>query len=146
MNIDRILSFIDYHAVAITAIATIVLAIATIVLVRITIWYAKSTYQILKEDKVTRKINDIGYQLDNVYLPMKWAIEQYKDQQIVLRRQLNLIESKNIGTHDEQVTQALNDFFGDDHSVPVIEKLLDIVKDKVEALKEERQTYLSYKV
>ncbi len=139
MNLDCILSFIDYHVGAITAIATIVLVV-------VTIWYAISTYQILKETQVIRKINDIGYQLANVYLPMKLAIEQYKDQPNVLRNMLNSIESNNIGTHDEQVMQALTEFFENDHSVLVIEKLLDVVKYKIETLKEERQTYISYKV
>ena len=47
---------------------------ATAVLAVITIWYAISTYKLLKETQVARKINVIEKKLEKVYSPMEEAL------------------------------------------------------------------------
>lgn len=142
MNTDSVISFLDSHAGAITAIATIVLAV-------ITIWYAISTFRILKETQVARKIKDIEYQLAKVYLPMEKAIEDYKStitaesfgavnqNRTNLDNALKEIKSRNLGVFDHQVMQFSNGFFSNP-SLINLNMFLDAVNIKTRALKKER--------
>lgn len=50
---------------------------ATVVLAVITIWYAISTYKLLKETQVARKINTIEKKLEKVYSPMEEALTRF---------------------------------------------------------------------
>ncbi len=142
MDLQSIISFLDSHAGSITAIATIVLA-------AITIWYAISTYQILRETQVARKIKDIEYQLAKVYLPMEKAIEDYKSKVTaesfgamdVNRTNLDItlreIKSRNLGIFDHQVMEFSTEFFSSP-SLINLNKFLDAVNIKTRVLKKER--------
>lgn len=137
----EIISFLDFHAGAITAIATIILAV-------ITIWYAIITQRILKETQVARKIKDIEYQLANVYLPIEKAIEDYPksyleiDMDMMDRERLATalreIKSRNLGAFDHQVMQFSTDFFSNP-SKPKFDLFLHAVNIKTRALKNERE-------
>ena len=58
-----------------TLIATIVLAIATVTLVIVSHKYAKSTEEILKEQRKSRQIAFIERRLEKLYLPLKDVLE-----------------------------------------------------------------------
>lgn len=141
-----IFSFLVTHAVTITAISTIVLAV-------ITIWYAISTHRILKETQVARKINDIEYQLADVYLPMKKAIEDFKSKaktpesyldinmdnmdRHYLEKALREIKSRNLGIFDPQIMTFSDEFFKRPSPI-TLDKFLTAVNNKTIALKKER--------
>lgn len=58
-----------------TLMATIVLAIATVTLVIVSYKYAKSTEEILKEQKKSRQIAFIERRIEKLYLPLKDILE-----------------------------------------------------------------------
>ncbi len=157
MNIDWI-SFLDYHAGAITAVATAIL-------VGITAWYAISTNRILKEAQVARKLSDIEYQLANVYSPMRNVLEKFKNSIFYaqlehspkgpilpltplhdLQSEIMTLINKDTGTLDEKVMHNFYEFFKKDHSELALEEFIDAVTEKIDQLKNDKQKYLSYKV
>lgn len=139
-----IISFLDYYDGAITAVATTILAI-------ITIWYAISTYRILEETQVSRKLNDIEYQLANVYLPIEKAIEDYPKSYLEndmnnmdrhhLETALREIKSKNLGVFDLQVMDFSTTFFSSP-SQTTLKNFLSAVNIKTNALKNERDRFI----
>lgn len=58
-----------------TSIATVVLAIATVTLVIVSYKYAKSTEEILKEQRKSRQIAFIEGRIEKLYLPLKDVLE-----------------------------------------------------------------------
>jgi|GEM_PF-3184277 len=124
---------------------------ATAILAAITIWYAISTYRLLKETQLARKIKDIEYQLAEVYLPMEKTIEDYKrtinastfnpdlvdTNRNTLETALREIKSRNLSVFDDQVMRFSIGFFSNPSS-PNLDTFLHAVNNKTTALKNER--------
>ena len=79
-----------------TLIATVVLAIATVTLVIVSHKYAKSTEEMLEEQRKSRQIAFIERKLEKLYLPLKDVLENPHTPNGKSERQIGWLKTENI--------------------------------------------------